>query len=276
MNKKYANRIWIVITAFAPIILACGLVTGAVPAATSTQASFVLPTGIPPRTVVPSPTSSSEPTIESAPIPSPTLAIVPTIVQTEITNPLMADIKDYYGKGYLPFETGQLYNLDDFSETKPSVKIFDFTRTGQQSQDFALWADIELDTTGSTTYPKYTGCGFAYRVQNNNEGYTAILTNDVVRVSHCTNGLSQCELFGTTHGTGNVDVRDRTKVRFSLAVNRDRAYVLVDGVMVGQYTLFTTKLLGMGDLYYGVVSDINDEYWTSCKITNAQLWESTP
>ena len=276
MNKKYASRMWIFITAFAPIILACSLVTGVVPAATSTQASFILPTGIPPQAVTASPTRSPEPTAESAPILSPTLAIAPTIVQTEVTNPVMADIKDYYGKGYLPFETGKLYTLDDFSETRPSIKVFNFSRTGQQSQDFALWADIELDTTGSTTYPKYTGCGFAYRVQNNNEGYTAILTNDVVRMGYCTNGLSQCELFGTTHGTGNVDVRDRTKARFSLVVNRDHAYVLVDGVMIGQYSLFTTKLIGMGDLYYGVVSDINDGYWTSCKISNVHLWESLP
>ncbi len=276
MNKKHVSRTWIFIAAFAPIVLACSLVTGTIPTVTSTQALFVLPTGIPPRTAAASPTSSPEPAVESSPIPSPTIDVAPSVAPTEAINPVMADVKDYYGKGYLPFENGKLYTLDDFSKTKPSSKVFDFTRAGQQSQDFALWADIELDTTGSTAYPKYTGCGFAYRVQNNNEGYTAILTNDNVRLGYCTNGLSQCELFGTTHGTGNVDVRDRTKARFSLAVNRDHAYVFVDDVMVGQYTLFTTKLLGMGDLYYGVVSDINDEYWTSCKITNVRLWESFP
>ena len=139
-----------------------------------------------------------------------------------------------------------------------------------------MWADIELDTTGSTTYPKYTGCGFAYRVQNNSDGYTAILTNDYVRMGSCNSGLSQCTLFGTTHGSGVVDVRNKTKTQFSLVVNRARAYVLVDGSLVGEYTLYTTKLLGTGDLYYGAVSDINSGYWSSCKISNIKLWESTP
>ncbi len=272
MNKNHPGRIWVVIANFAPIVLACSLFASAVPAATPTQASFELPTGIPPRVVVASPTSPPEPTAENTLIPLPT----PVVAATEAMSPVMADVKDYYEKGYLPFENGQLYTLDDFSKTRPSIKVFDFTRTGQQSQDFALWADIELDSTGSTSYPNYTGCGFVYRVQNNSDGYIAILTNDAVRMGYCTDGLGQCDLFGTTYGTGNVEIRNQSKAHFSLAVNRDRAYVLVDGILVGQYTLFTTKLLGIGDLYYGVVSNINAGYWTSCKISNVQLWESTP
>jgi hypothetical protein len=189
---------------------------------------------------------------------------------------VMADVQDYNQKGYLPFQNGQLYVLDDFSKTSLSTDVFDFTRTRQQAQDFALWADIELESKGSTTYPKYTGCGFAYRVQNNSDGSTAILTNDAVRMGYCKGGMRQCELFGTTFGTGEVNVQNKTKTQFSLVVNKDIAYVLVDGILVGQYTLFTTKLLGMGEIYYGVVSNLNDGYWTSCQISNVRVWESNP
>jgi hypothetical protein len=52
--------------------------------------------------------------------------------------------------------------------------------------------------------------------------------------------------------------------------------VLVDDLLVGQYTLFTTKLLGMGEIYYGVVSNLNADYWTSCNISNVRVWESNP
>ena len=156
------------------------------------------------------------------------------------------------------------------------MDINDFTRTGAKSQDFALWADIELSTSGSTAYPNYTGCGFAYRVQNSNQGYTAILTNDIVRMGACSSGLRECELFGTLFGSGEVNVGNKTKAHFSLIANRDRAYVLVDGILAGQYGLYTTKLLGIGDLYYGVVSNYAAGYWTSCQITNVQLWESHP
>jgi hypothetical protein len=59
-------------------------------------------------------------------------------------------------------------------------------------------------------------------------------------------------------------------------VNKDRAFVLVNGVLVGQYTLFTSRLLGMGDVYYSVASNINAGYWSSCKMSNIILWESYP
>jgi hypothetical protein len=279
MNNKHQIHIWAAIASVAgvaSITLACSLFTGAAPAPAPSPVPFELPTGIPPNTAVASPTSAPQPTVE--PTVEDTAVPLPAgdVAATEAASQVMTDIQDFYARGYLPFENGELYSLDDFSKTRPSGKVFDFTRAGQQSQDFALSADIELDTTGSTTYPHYTGCGFAYRVQNNSDGYTAILTNEAVRMGYCYEGLSQCELFGTTHGTGLVDVRDQSKAHFSLVVNRDSASVLVDGILVGQYTLFTTKLLGMGDLYYGVVSDINSGYWTSCKISNVKVWESMP
>ena len=274
MNKNRASRILAIIAGVAMITLACSLFTSAVPATAPppNEPAFELPTGIPPLATVTSPTRPTNPTASNTSIPQPT----PQVASTEANSELMSDVKDYYEKGYLPYENGQLTSLDDFSKTRPSIKVFDFTSTRKQSQDFALWADIELDTTGSTTYPKYTGCGFAYRVQNNSDGYTAILTNDYLRMGSCNSGLRQCTLFGTTHGSGTVDVRNKTKTQFSLVVNRARAYVLVDGSLVGEYTLYTTKLLGTGDLYYGAVSDINSGYWSSCKISNVKLWESTP
>lgn len=270
MNKKQPVRcMWAVITVVAFVTLACGIFASAAPTAMPTQPPLKLPTLIPTYTADP-PTNAPEPTAENTSTPEPTAEVA----ATEQTSP--GDMEVFMGLDYLPYHNGQLFNLDDFSKLKPGTKVFDFTRTGKQSQDFALSADIELDSRGSTTYPKYAGCGFAYRVQNNSEGYTAMLTNNAVRMGSCYGGLSQCQLFGTTHGTGIVDVRNQTKTNFSLAVNRDRAYAFVDGIQVGEYSLFTTKLLGMGDLYYGVVSDINSGYWTSCKITNVQLWESLP
>lgn len=273
MNNNHSYRIWLAISFFTLAALACGLQIDMGQTVAPTQAAFQLPTTIPPATVAILPTNQpSVPLDLNTAAPQPT---VDTSVAGESSN-VTEDVQNYYQKGYLPFQNGQLSVLDDFSKTTPLLNVFDFTHTRQQAQDFALWADIELDTTGFTTYPDYTGCGFAYRVQNNNIGYTAILTNEAVRMGYCDSGLSQCSLFGTTFGTGNVTVRDKSKTQFSLAVNRDRAYVFVDGMLVGQYTLFTTKLLGTGDLYYAVVSNINAGYWTSCQISNVRVWESIP
>ena len=273
MNKNYSYRIWVAISVCTLVVLACGLqVDLGQPTPAPTQAPFQLPTGIPPVTAAIPPTNPPEPADLNTVAPQPT--VVASV--TEKPNAVMADVQDYFQKGYLPFQNGQLHALDDFSKPTLSSDIFSFTRTRQQAQDFALWADIELDSRGSATYPKYAGCGFAYRVQNNSDGYTAILTNDAVRMGYCKGGMRQCELFGTTFGTGEVNVQNKTKTSFSLVVNKNTASVLVDGTLAGQYTLFTTKLLGTGEIYYGVVSNLNEGYSTSCKITNAQVWESNP
>ena len=272
MNKN-PNCLWAVIASLSLVTLACGLVINITPEAVPTQASFVLPTGIPPQPqVVASSTNPPPPTVENTSAPIST----PKISATQADSQVMAEVQDYFEKGYLPFQNGKLTSLPDFSKTQPSMEVNDFTRTKGQSQDFALWADIELNTIGSTKYPNYTGCGFAYRVQNNNQGYTAILTNEYVRMGACSSGMRQCELFGTLHGSGQVDVGNKTKAHFSLIVNKDRAYVLVDEILAGQYNLFTTKLLGTGDLYYAAVSNYGAGYWTSCKMTNVRLWESHP
>jgi len=272
MNKNCSYRIGVVISVYMLVTLACGLQIDLGQTIAPTQAPFQLPTGIPPATAVILPTNSPEPPAPPAATPLPaTEAGV-----TDESGNVAADVQDYFEKGYLPYKNGQLYELDDFAKTTPSLEIFDFTRTRQQAQDFALWADIELNSTGSTKYPDYTGCGFAYRVQNNSDGYTAILTNDYVRMGYCKGGMRQCELFGTTFGTGEVNVRNKASTQFSLVVNKDRAYALVDGIQVGQYSLFTTKLMGMGEIYYAVVSNLNGGYWSSCQVSNVRVWESFP
>ncbi len=272
MRTKYLDRIWAVIAASALVTLACGLFVVRPPTAVPVQPPLQLSTSIP--VVVPSPTTLPEPAAQDTSIPVPTTDLTPT----EPANPVMTNVKDYYQKGYLPFENGQLLVLDDLSKTGMSLDVFDFTNTHQQAQNFALWADIELNSTGSTTYPNYTGCGFAYRVQSYGEGYTAFLTNEAVRMGACSSGFRQCTLFGTAYGfgTGMVDVPNGSKALFSLAVNKDRAWVLVDGKLVGQYTLYTTKLLGTGYLYYGSASNINAGYHTACQISNVRVWDSRP
>jgi hypothetical protein len=274
MNKKNLRSLWAVIASLSFVTLACGLVINLTPEPVSTQAPFVLPTGIPPQ-VTASSTTPVPPAIENT--SAAPLVVTEAPVVTPADSQIMTDVQDYFEKGYLPYENGDLTSLPDFSITQPSMDIHSFTRTKSQVQDFALWADIELNTIGSTTYPNYTGCGFAYRVQNNDRGYTAILTNDYIRMGACSSGMRQCELFGTRYGTtGEVQVGNKKTTQFSLVVNKDSAHVFVDGILAGQYGLFTTKLLGTGDLYYDAVSNYGAGYWTTCKITNVRLWESKP
>jgi hypothetical protein len=273
MREIHSHRIRAAIAVLALMALACGLDLGLGPTApppTVPPPPPQLPTAIP--LPISSPISLPEPAAQDSAAPP----AVPEATAAEAGGDVMAEVDNYYQKAYLPFENGELSVLDDVSMAGRSLNVFDFTRTRQQVQDFALWADIVLQTTGTTEYPDYTGCGFAYRVQNNNEGYTAILTNQAVRMGACSSGMKVCTLFGTTFGTGVTDVRNGQKAEFSLAVNKDRAWAFVDGVEVGQYSLYTTKLQGTGDLSYANVSYTNAGYRTSCEISNVRVWQSLP
>ncbi len=272
MHNYRSQYLWTVVVSLTLASLACnfGKTPPTIVPTSEREVPTALPTDIPPQILVPSPTNPP-PTVENSPTPSP---VETPAIQTD--SQIMADVKDYYEKGYLPYEGGELTILPDFSRTQPAIDFHDFTPTRVKAQDFALWADIELNSTGSSTYPNYTGCGFAYRVQGNNQGYTAILATDHVWMGACSAGMRECELFGALYGTGEVDVYNKTKTRFSLIVNRDRAYVLVNGFLAGQYNLFTSKLMGMGDLLYDSVSNYAAGYWTSCQMSNVKLWESYP
>jgi len=275
MDQWPAERFRIAITAITLSALACNLTIDRGTNATQppvnqlpSPALQVLPTEVQPTQ------PSLPPTDAPTNAPSPTEE-VPS--EGQIPEPIRKDVDSYYSRDYLPFANGEIHFLNDFEKTKPSYYEFDFTPIGQKAQNFALWADIEIETNGQVpNYPKFSGCGFAYRVQRNSDGYISFLTNDYVRMGYCDSGLINCQLFGTNVGTGKVNIPNRYQARFSLAVNKTLATVLVDGILIGRYDLFTSRMLGTGDLYYGAVSNINEGYWTSCKISNVILWESLP
>ena len=278
MHKKSPARVLVAIAVLTLAALSCGLyfnfdnpTPSPLPPPPPIATPFV-PTLAPPAVATATEAPPPPPADTVAPPPEPQAAA------EEPSSEVPAEVEEYFGKGYLPYENGELITLDDFTKTAPTLNMVDLKPTGQQVQDFALWADIELKSTGQTTYPDYTGCGFAYRVQGQNEGYTAVLTNDYMRMGACSGGFKSCDLFGTSYSfnKGQVDVPNGSVAHFGMAVNNNRAWVMVNGLEVGQYTLYETRLTGTGDLHYAAVGNINEGFWSSCSITNARLWKSVP
>ena len=269
MNTPPISRLLLAVAALVLAALACKTVQIAPPAPSPLPAA---PTMFAPPTL---PTQGILP--PQPPVAQETSAPTAEMPPTQAEDSVMAQVQDYYEQGYLPYPNGKLTELPDFSYVQPSGDlIHDTKRTQVEVQDFALWADVELNTLGSETrYPNYTGCGFAYRAQGG-AGYTAILTNTYVRMGACSSDMRACDLFGTVSGDGKVDVRNKAQTKFALVVNRAHAAVLVDDVLVGKYDLFTTRLLGTGNLYYDAVSNYGAGYWTTCQMTNIKLWESLP
>ena len=139
MNRTHPIPVWIFIPALLATI-ACNLVKVVMtptPADIPTQ-PLILPTEIQPQVILP--TDALLPIVENTPMP--TAEIFPA----QAEDPIMAEVQDYYSKGYLPYPNGELTLMPDFSFTQPGNDVHDLTRTKFEAQDFALWADIELNT----------------------------------------------------------------------------------------------------------------------------------
>ena len=54
-------------------------------------------------------------------------------------------------------------------------------------------------------------------------------------------------------------------------MNNGYAYVLVDGEVVGEYTLSQSRNL-RGDLAFTVLAGTNKDYGTRCEMTDIHMW----
>ena len=121
--------------------------------------------------------------------------------------------------------------------------------------------------------PEYSGCGFSFRMSPvNYDGYTAQITNQAVLVTFCNESIRRCGQLGKTRGTGTLNLPNPAEASMELVVNGTQAYVLVNDEFIGEYTLFTDKMLDPGYLLYSIISGTNKDYGTRCEVTNAHLW----
>lgn len=58
---------------------------------------------------------------------------------------------------------------------------------------------------------------------------------------------------------------------FTLIVKGITAYALVDGELVGEYTLSQSRIL-QGDVGLSLLSGTNKDYGTKCEMTNIRIW----
>ena len=122
-------------------------------------------------------------------------------------------------------------------------------------------------------YPEHSGCGFSFRISPTNyDGYTAHITNESVLVTYCNESIHKCGQLGKTRGTGTLNLPNPAEAKLELVVNGTQAYVRVNGEFIGEYTLFTDKMVDPGYILYSIVSGTNADYGTRCEITNGGLW----
>ena len=244
------------IVSLALILSACG------PAAT--PAPTEAPTEPP---VVSTATNTAVPT--KTPLPTKT----PNLAATQQIEDAQAHVQSYVDAGYLEGTSGKLVQLDDYQDELAQTGSLDFAFAGYDGQvkDFAVWAKVKWENAGEIIKPHYSGCGFGFRINGETlDGYTAMLTTERVLLTYCND--NRCGEIGKTSGPGKLNYGNPAEATMEMVVHDTKAYVLVDGEFIGEYTLLQDKLLDPGFVIYTIISGTNRDYGTRCEITDANVW----
>jgi len=252
MERKKPTPILSSLLVLILVSLACGI---AQPTPTSTPEPTVANTAVPTSTPRPSPT----------PQPTPT----PDLTATLRAEELNAEVQTYFDKGYLATTNGRLKELDDFSYDWAQLGWYNWLPLQESASDFFLSGHFKWDSAFQNS--DISGCGFIFSLQENDDHYAVFLDRAKVYFLITDRGLGYSKPVGTTRGTGRVKFAYPAEADFTLIVRGTYAYVLVDGEVVGEYTLAQSRPM-LGNLGLTVLSGTNRGYGTRCEMTNLHLW----
>ena len=218
----------------------------AVPSATSTPAATATSTLTPTRT--PEPTWTPNPT---------------ATVLAEARNKMM---EGYFNDGYISWQNGQYYHLNDFSQDWAQIGWYRWWETGFFPRDFVFKADFAWET-GSKTPDLNSGCGFVFHAEDNDNHYMVYLGMDgyVHAMRYLGGRFARLGdgYFGKLTNPGQAT--------FTLISSGNNFHTFVNDEFVKSFTGSQGKL-SSGTLAYTVYSGTNKDFGTRCKMTNISLW----
>jgi hypothetical protein len=229
------------------------------------------PTPIPTNTPEPTATSTETavPTHTPRPSPTPRPTQTPNLTATERAAELEAEVQSYFDRGFLATTEGRFRELDDFR--------FDWAQLGYYRRfpiqdsvgDFFLSAHFKWDSAFRNS--NTSGCGFIFGAQPNDDHYAVFLDRQRVLFLITDNTVGFSRPVTPTRGTGNVKFDYPAEADFTLIVKDAYAYVLVNGEVVGEYTLARSRALE-GGVGVTVLSGTNRDFGTRCEMTNLHLF----
>lgn len=230
------------------------------------------PTAIP-ETDTPSPTATDTATPTSTPRPShtPRPTKTPNLAATEKYEAFNEETQNYFDLGYLATTDGKVEEVDDFYYEWAQLGWYRWLPLGEKVSDFYLSAHFAWESAYQNA--DESGCGIAFAIQDDGEHYSVFLDRTRVIFLDADRSYSYSRYVGTTRGTGRVKFAMPAEADFTLIVKGAYAYVLVDGEMVGEYTLSQSRSL-RGDIGLSVLSGTNKDYGTKCEMTNMRLWSA--
>lgn len=233
------------------IITACSF--SPVPAATATPAA----------TNTPAATSTKVPTPTRTPLPTKT----PNLAATKQSEEWNAEIQQYFEKGYIGTADGAIKGLDDFSEAWAQMDWYTIWSLDETVTDFVYSAHFKWSNASKTPNPY--GCGLVFAIQDDGSDYAVFLNQD--SILYLRTKFHRGFNAGKTRGTGKTNIGDASEADIAVIVYNYYSYVLVNGEVVGEYTLPQSDSLE-GDLGVSILSGTNKGYGTRCSITDMRLW----
>jgi len=278
MKLRFSSHIWLALFVIALALQACG---AREPVATATTAPTK--TSEPPK-----PTSTITPRAPLFASATPRPTRTPNLGATQhaqtwktslpqATEAAQKQVEEwnkntqkYYELGYLSTTEGKFIKYPDFREEWAQLGWY--WRWTFEDELTNFYMSGHLKWTSAYRSPDLSGCGFVFAEQENGDHYAVFLDRSKVLFVETE---YYYEPIGTTRGTGRVNFGNPfdqpQEADFTLIVEGDYAYVLVDGEVVGEYTLSQSKIL-RGKVGLALLSGTNKDFGTRCEITDLHLW----
>jgi hypothetical protein len=258
MQPQKPNPVLLFVSLLVLISLACST-TAAEPTSTSTPKATA--------TITLTPTNTPRPSATPRPTRTPNLAA------TQLIEDLNAEAKSYFDLGYLTTADGKFTEYDDYKDEWAQLGWYQWWPLDQVDGDFYVsghfkWASAYRNADLS-------GCGFLFAIQENNDHYAVFLDRSKILFLDSNQSSSYSRPVGTTRGTGIVKFDNPfdkpVEADFTIILKGAYAYVLVDGEVVGEYTLSQSRLL-KGYVGLSTLSGTNKDYGTRCEMSNLHVW----
>jgi hypothetical protein len=230
-------------------------------APTPTETDLPEPTAT--ATLVPTATK----TVRPSPTPRPTQT--PNLAATKRAEERQAEVQQYFDKGYLATTDGRFKELEDFSYDWAQLGWYNWLPLRDSASDFLLSAHFKWNSALKNS--DTAGCGIIFGLQPNDDHYAVFLDRTKVLFLITDHTLGFSRPVSPTRGTGKVKFDYPAEADFTLIVKDAYTYVLVDGQVVGEYTLAQSRA-AKGGIGLTVLSGTNKDYGTHCEMTDLRLW----
>ncbi len=236
------------------------------------------PTSTPASTNTPQPTATITLTPTNTPRPSPTPrpTKTPNLAATERIEGFNAETQGYFDKGYLKTTAGKITEVDNFTYDWAQLGWYNWQQLNTKTSDFYMTAHFKWSSAFRNA--EESGCGFIFAIQENGDHYAVFLDRSGIVFLNADQTSGYSKDVGLTRGTGRVKFDNPAdkpvEADFTVIVNDTYTYVIVDGEVVGEYTLAQSKIL-KGNLGLSLLSGTNKDYGTRCTMTDIHIWTPT-